>query len=244
MVVDYRESHSSKEYGKYYDESLFSEGSFAYEMWKKEQAIIKDIIDRYTKRGRYMDFACGTGRILSYLESEFDETFGVDISEEMLSVAKQRVNNSTLICGDATQNHEIVPGKFDCITSFRFFLNAQDELRHDALDFIVHKLKGKDSIFIFNIHGNKYSTRWFLVMFDRLFKISKQNQMSLSEIKRMIEPHGLEIVEYHGIGFIYKVFYQFMPKKLWVFMENIFEKIPFSKKFSLYFIFVCKKRSH
>ncbi len=238
---DYRKSHTAKGYGEFYDKNLFTEGEFAYEMWKKERKILEDIVSRYCNGGRYLDFACGTGRVLSLLENKFDESYGLDISKEMLSVAEGKVNKAHLVCGDATNNPDIVPGKFDCITAFRFFLNAQDELRHSVLDFIVKKLNNDDSIFIFNIHGNKYSTRWFLVMFDRLFNISRQNQMSMSDIKKMLEPHGMEIIEYHGVGFIYKVFYKYMPKKLWHFIENLFESLKFLKPFSLYFIFVCKK---
>jgi len=243
MSQDYRDSHTSEGYGKSYDEDLFSRGSFGYEMWKKEQIILKDIVTRYTNRGRYMDFACGTGRVLALLEGYFDEAIGLDISADMQSIAKEKVVNAQLVCGDATKNPDIVSGKFDCITSFRFFLNAQTELREKALGYIASELKDENSVFIFNIHGNKYSTRWFLVMFDRIFNISKQNQMSLTEIKNMLDPHGLEIVRYYGIGFIYKVFYKFMPKFLWNTFESIFARLPFLKGFSLYFIFVCKKKT-
>jgi len=243
MQRDYRESHTSEGYGKFYDNELFSEGKFDYEMWVKERAILKELTKKYTNRGRYMDFACGTGRVLSFLEDNFNEALGLDISKDMLSVAQKKITKASLVCGDVTENPALVNGKFDCITSFRFFLNAQDELRHKALDFIGDKLRDDNSVFIFNIHGNKFSTRWFLVIFDKIFNISKQNQMSINEIKAMIKPHGLDIVEYHGAGFLYKIFYKYMPSILWHFFENIFEKISFLKPFSLYFIFVCKKKS-
>ncbi len=243
MADDYREVHKNEGYGVFYDKDLFTEGSFGYEMWQKEKKILEYIVEKHTKGGRYLDFACGTGRILTTLEDKFDEPIGVDISETMLEQAKKKAKKSKFILGDATLNDNVVEGKFDCISSFRFFLNAQDELRHKALKMIHNKLRNDESIFIFNIHGNKYSSRWFLVLFDRIFNISKQNQMSLKEIKNMIEPHGLEIVEYYGVGFIYKVFYKFMPKTLWRILENSLAKTPFMKPFSLYFIFVCRKKT-
>lgn len=241
---DYRRSHIGKEHGEKYDEQLFSEGSFGYEIWEKEQQILKKIIATYgANRQDLLAFATGTGRVIALLEKEYENATGIDISNDMLIEARKKTTKATFVCGDITQNPEIVKNTFDCITAFRFFLNAQPCLRNDVLRFLVSKLKNKDSIFIFNIHGNKYSTRWFLVMFDRIIVRSRQNQMTMKEIREMIEPHGLEIVDYYGIGFIYKVFYKFMPNSIWQFFENAFESIGFLKPFSLYFIFVCRRKA-
>lgn len=104
---------------------------------------------------------CGTGRIIGYLENQFQESIGIDISSDMLEQAKVKVKHSMLICGDVTKGHNGLEGKFDCITCFRFFLNAEQSLRDEVFGFITNKLKNQDSILIFNIHGNKFSTRWF-----------------------------------------------------------------------------------
>jgi len=241
---DYRGSHIGKAHGEKYDEQLFSKGSFGNEIWKKEQQILKTIIATYgVERQDLLDFATGTGRIVALLEKEYENATGIDISNNMLIEARKKTAKATFICGDITRNPEIVENTFDCITAFRFFLNAQPSLRSDVLRFLVSKLKNKDSIFIFNIHGNKYSTRWFLVLYDRITGRSRQNQMTMNEIKEMIEPHGLEIVDFYGVGFIYKVFYKFMPKSIWRFFEKAFESISLLKPLSLYFIFVCRRKS-
>ena len=67
--------------------------------------------------------------------------------------------------------------------------------------------------------------------------------MSLHDVEKMLECHDLEIVEFHGVGFIYKVFYRFMPRVLWRILENILHSISYLKPFSLFFIFVCKSKS-
>ena len=238
---DYRTSHVGKLHGLKYDDSLFKDGRFDNEIWKKEQVILKGIISKYDVKGRLMDFACGTGRIIGFLEDQFEESIGIDISQNMLDQAKIQTKHSKLICGDLTRNPKLIHGKFDCITCFRFFLNAEPSLRDEVFKFITNKLKNQDSILIFNIHGNKFSTRWFLVVFDKIFKRSYQNQISLKEVKLMLKQHDLEIVEFYGIGFIYKVFFKFMPKFFWRFFEDIFHSLSFLKPFSLYFVFVCKK---
>lgn len=239
--TDYKTLHIGKSHGQKYDDALFKEGRFDYEIWQKEKSVLKEIISKHNMKGRLLDIACGTGRIIGYLEDRFQESIGIDISSDMLEQAKVKVKHSKLICGDVTKNHNEVEGKFDCITCFRFFLNAEQGLRDEVFGFITNKLKNQDSILIFNIHGNKFSTRWFLVVFDKIFKRSYQNQMSLKEVKLMLKQHDLEIVEFYGIGFIYKVFFKFMPKFFWCFFEDIFHSLSFLKPFSLYFVFVCKK---
>lgn len=240
---DYRTSHCGKSFGRKYDERLFKVGGFDSEMWKREQTVLANIISKYTKGGRLLDFACGTGRILRFLENYFEESRGIDLSPDMLERAKLRVKKAELICGDITKNPDIVDGKFDCITSFRFFLNAQNSLRHETLRFLESRLKGPDSVFIFNIHGNKFSTICLMVVKKRLFDRGYQNHMSINEVRRMLKPHSLEIIEYYSVGFIHEVFFRFMPNPIWHFLEDIFGSITSLKPFSLYPIFVCKKIS-
>ena len=60
------------------------------------------------------------------------ESHGVDISESMLGAARAKCRNTQFVCADLT-NSDAEPGPFDLITSFRFFGNAQDELRTAVL---------------------------------------------------------------------------------------------------------------
>jgi len=219
---DYRFSHYGEgSFSDSYDQKLFREGSYDRCIWEKEKEILRKIIEENgIKRERYLDFACGTGRVLSFLERQFRNSIGLDISPTMLEKAKNKVSKSRLICGDATKDPSIVSGTFDCITSFRFFLNAQPELRNEAMSFISTKLKDSDSLFIFNIHGNKISSRWFMVMLNKLRGIPL-NAMSLKEVQDLVARNGLEIVDWFGTNYLDKSFYNYMPKKLWFFIERI-----------------------
>jgi len=265
---DYRTSHLGHSFTKQYDDKLFKPGVFDAELWKREQQVLERIISKYSIKGRLLDFACGTGRIITHLENHFDESIGLDISQDMLEHAKVKIKNSTLICGDVTRDHNLVEGKFDCITSFRFFLNAEDSLRREVLEFITNKLRSAESIFIFNIHGNTFSTRCFMAAFHKLLLMSQQNpsnqgkvtkimshalrvtpsfdktnHMSIKEVRQMLKPYNLEIVEFYGVGHLHEVFYRIMPAFLWKFIEDICYSFTFLKAFSLYPIFITKKSS-
>ena len=241
---DYRKTHIGADHGEKYDEQLFLDGSFGHEIWKTERRLLAEIVSKYgTRRENLLDFATGTGRVVALLENEYQNSYGLDVSPDMLKEARKKTAKSTFVCGDITEDTDIVPDNIDCITAFRFFLNAQPSLRYDVLHHLTSKLRSRDSILVFNIHGNRYSTRWFLVLFDRITGRSRQNQMTMKEIKKMIEPHGLEIVEYYGVGFIYKVFYKFMPKAIWRGLERALASIKLLKPFSLYFIFVCRLKN-
>ena len=59
--MDYRDSHLAK--GDTYDASIAAQPFDAY-MAQHEEAWLRDVIPRLMPRGgRYLDFACGTGRI-------------------------------------------------------------------------------------------------------------------------------------------------------------------------------------
>jgi SAM-dependent methyltransferase len=70
-----------------------------------------------------LDIGCGTGRHLAELEENFEEVFGIDLSEEMLLKAESKINKSktVLICEDFYNLN--IYNKFD-------FLNCSLALMH------------------------------------------------------------------------------------------------------------------
>ena len=138
-----------------YDEKLFSPGTYDSRVWQEEQKLLDRLVEAWVPtRGRYLDFACGTGRIVAHLELRFEVSVGLDISELMLAAARQKVRKASLVYGDATRTANLIGGTFDCITAWRFFLNAQSELRDEAMAFLAGKLATPQSTLMFNIHGN------------------------------------------------------------------------------------------
>ncbi|WP_161813867.1 class I SAM-dependent DNA methyltransferase [Steroidobacter agaridevorans] len=227
-------------WAKDYDTKLFSPGSFDAALWEREQRLLDRILQQHvTGRDSYLDFACGTGRVLAHVEPHFQTAVGLDISETMLAIAKQRVRAAMLVEGDATRDPLLLGGqKFDFITAFRFFLNAQPSLREEAMSFVASALKNDQSRLLFNVHGNRHSTR-ALVAAKAHFTREQFASMSVRECIDLVERHGLEVVEWYGIGSYDKSLLRLMPLSAWRWAE---QAAALPKRFAVYLYFVCRTR--
>ena len=193
--MDYRNSHKSK--GAHYDETIFSTPFDAY-MDRWETYHLARILPRLfpVQIPRYLDFACGTARIAQRIESLALESFGVDVAESMLHAARQKCRNTQFICADLTQG-DTLPGPFDLVTAFRFFGNAQDELRAAALTAINRRLR-LGGYLIVNNHRNPCSC---LGLAYRLAVGTHEMDLSYFKLRKLLWQHGFEIAYRYAIGF-------------------------------------------
>src|SRR4051812_33479433 len=123
----YRAAFSRAELATQYDESQYAPESWSSLLWVVERRILEYLLHReglVKTRERYLDFACGTGRVTGFLAPLFDTTVGVDISEPMLEVARAQLPNATFVKADVREAQVELGGPFDLITAFRFLLNA------------------------------------------------------------------------------------------------------------------------
>jgi SAM-dependent methyltransferase len=151
--VDYREIHLRR--GASYDATIASKPFDAY-MARREAEVLRDVVPRLDLgQGRYLDFACGTGRITSVVAPLVTNATGVDISESMLAVAKEKCPGTRFICADLTRESPDL-GPFDLATSFRFFGNAEDALRRSVLRALARLLR-PGGMLIVNNHRNPES---------------------------------------------------------------------------------------
>jgi SAM-dependent methyltransferase len=128
---DYRRSHLRK--GADYEASLAT-APFDRYMAKHESRLVAWFLDRYFPGGvpAYLDFACGTGRITTQVEPRAARSYAVDVSERMIAEARQKCQKTIFILQDITRQ-ALQLANVDLVTSFRFFGNAQDALRQEAL---------------------------------------------------------------------------------------------------------------
>ena len=76
--------------------------------WDKTNVRNEDIISEILQKGgirkgaKVLDVACGTGVLFSDYESLGAEFVAIDISENMVKKAKEKVPEAEVICGDAT----------------------------------------------------------------------------------------------------------------------------------------------
>lgn len=161
----YRESHLAK--GADYHEQFQANPRRAL-LWEVEQELLGRILRRFLadRPIDHLDFACGTGRILALLEERTRSSTGVDVSSSMLGVARTNVRRAELIEGDLTRSDLLDGRRFDLITAFRFFPNAEPELRRDAIAALASRL-APGGILVFNNHMNLSSIPRRLVRFVR-----------------------------------------------------------------------------
>lgn len=71
----------------------FKTQGFNYEKYRPEypQELCRHAIDQLSNKKRYLDIAVGTGKILLSFCENFEEVKGIDLSEQMLSVASANV---------------------------------------------------------------------------------------------------------------------------------------------------------
>ena len=200
---DYRRSHTDASKPKEYDPQFWTPGTTSHLFWEIEQMLLTEIICAATPRPeRALDFACGTGRVLSFLEKQIPETVGVDISAEMLSMAKQRCRHSRILQGDLTTNPYLLRKKFDLVTAFRFFLNAQPELRQSAVETIARLLKPK-GLLVANFHLNPHSLTGSYLRFRHWLRGTRRAMVSPKDAEKMLRNGGFEIVGIRGYGYLF-----------------------------------------
>jgi predicted TPR repeat methyltransferase len=239
---DYRTSHvGAQSWAQDYDAKLFAPGSFDAAMWEREQLLLDQIVQQHVpQRGSYLDFACGTGRVLSHVEPHFREAVGLDISDNMLAVARERVPGATLVQADATRNPAALQHRlFDFVTAFRFFLNAQPSLRDAAMAFLASTLRDESSRLLFNVHGNRHSTRALLAA-KAMITREQFASMSVRDSLELAARHGLEVVEWYGIGSYDKSLLRLMPMRAWRWAEAV---APLPKRCNVYLYFLCRRRA-
>lgn len=194
--ADYRDSHTDPRKGWQYD-GRFRAFKWRKYLWEREQSALRQILQIHFggKSINYLDFACGTGRILQFMTRHVDSSTGVDVSESMLNECRKKLPDTEIIQADITRNDPLGDRRFDLITAFRFFPNAQQSLRSEVIQALAGHLS-PDGVLVFNNHRNKSSTLFTLA---RILK-SDIPIMSSAEAKRLVASAGLKIIQYFNMG--------------------------------------------
>jgi SAM-dependent methyltransferase len=204
LAFDYRKSHSSPGKGARYDR-LYRPGTALAFYWDRfERPYLAALFARLAADrpgGRYLDFACGTGRILDVGADGFRDTTGIDVSETMLELARRKRPAATILCADVLAD-PIEVGPFDVITLFRFLVRAGD-LREQVLSWLRGVIRD-DGVLIVNNHRNALSVRGLLFRLRRRLHPSDIDHEILSdrEVKAMLARTGWAVVEEYGFGLV------------------------------------------
>lgn len=243
--ISYRESHKYETKGAEY-EAYYQNKTWQRFLWSREQEIILRILEKYfaDRDIHFLDFACGTGRITEFMEDRVKTSTGVDVSGSMLATAREKLKRTEIIEADITAENVLKPRKFNLITAFRFFLNAEPELRSEAMETLAELLDEKGYL-IFNNHQN-FGSPWIRLRYAHYRKKNPggiYNVMSIGQMKKLVEGAGLEIVEIYPAGF-------FNPPKIPVSFHIIRAidwaagKFKFMNQLSENLIAVCRRKKN
>lgn len=204
-------------------------------IWNLEKKIINIFLHKKNKL-IHLDFASGSGRVSKLLKKKVRKQYLLDSSSKMLKYAEKILKNSIIINKDFTKVK--INRKFDLITAFRFFPNAEPHLRKKAIKFISKSLK-KDGIFIFNNHRNFWSLPYLI---RRLTFRSDGFGMTHSEVKKLVSSCKLKICDYRSIGLITDkekssfIFWSIIQK-----VENFLFKINSKHRLGYNIIYIIRK---
>ena len=192
-TVRYTDRHKGR--GSEYHETFSPEvNPYRAMVWRLEQRALDQIVRNHLHPGAisHLDFACGTGRVLEYLSSRVSSTTGVDVSRSMMEVARKGVPQAELIEADLSQQDVLGDRSFDLITAFRFFPNAEPELRQAVFQVLARHLAPK-GILVFNNHKNRNSLRRRIARLRRPGVLT--GTMTHAEVEPLLAGAGLRILQ-------------------------------------------------
>lgn len=135
-----------------YDELIYEDINYN-DFYNKIMEICKE---HDIKFNNYLDLACGTGNLSKIVCKHFKNTYLVDLSEEMLMIASDKLrkqkNNVKVICQDMSEL--ILNNRFDLITcclDSTNYLIEDDDIKNYFLS--VYNHLNDDGIFIFDINS-------------------------------------------------------------------------------------------
>ena len=235
--MKYTDSHKTRKKGSSYSDS-FKNQKYRNMIWSLEKIYLKKILEEHFKFKKilHLDFACGTGRILEFLETRTFCSIGLDVSHEMLKIANKNVK-SKLILGDITKENLLGDRKFNLITIFRFFPNADDDLRKKVLSKINSNIEN-NGLLVINNHRNKDSIVEKIV---RFFINKNYRGLNFKEINLMIDDSNFKLVKVYSMGLFRDSYNKYFPVTIFRIIDIFLGKFSIFSNYGYNQIYVFKK---
>lgn len=179
-------------------------------IWALQQPLLRAQISGILATrpsARALDFACGTGRILSELVRLVPVVEGTDISPAMAERARSRCPSTPISVGDIRHEGLLMHDSYDLVTAFRFVLNARETARRTVLSRLHALLEPRSGWLILNNHGNSMSLR-HLALRARPREADPQNELSDAQMRTLLGESGFRVTSAHGFGILPEVAYR------------------------------------
>lgn len=142
QVVNYKEVYTPK-YFKTKVESLDGELNKGH-FYNYALYLVQDFVFNTV-----LDVGCGFANMLSHLNNLGKKTTGVDVSEHVLEIAKQRVAGGEFICSQLPALSELGDRKFDIVVCYQVLEHLTER---DALESIKRMYDLADKYLILSIY--------------------------------------------------------------------------------------------
>jgi SAM-dependent methyltransferase len=235
--MGYTDSHKGK--GRDYHQTFAPDVNPHRAMvWRLEQRTLDRIFRDHLSPGKvsHLDFACGTGRVLGHFLGRVSST-GVDVAPSMMEVARGVAPSAELIEADLTQRDVLGDRRFDLITAFRFFPNAEPELREAVMKVLARHLAPR-GVLVFNNHKNRNSLPGRISRF--LGRAEPAPSMIHAEVRELVEKAGLRILEALPLASLpFSENHLILPVPLLETMERAISGLPVFTGIAQDVIYVC-----
>jgi SAM-dependent methyltransferase len=255
MKSSYSDRFQNKAAVESYESGEYAPDSYSSFIWDLEKPALEKIIFEFKERRgcpiKLLDFACGTGRILSAVETLVESAEGVDISEAMIQLARGKCHRAVLRVGNILADPGVLQGPYDVITCFRFILNVESEVRRAALVQLKRVLR-PDGLLIASVHGNSKSLRHPAIAWKRWClrntapsERSKWmlNELSLAEARTLFDECGFEIVDEMGFGMMPPTMYRTPLRGVAAGTDRFYARKQWMKGRAIDLLFICRPKS-
>lgn len=208
----YIQSHKDPVKGKQYDTWYATDPWHRY-LWGREQEVLRRLLHEQFGDAPIdlLDFACGTGRITSFLEPLVRSAVGVDVSSSMLGEARTKLTKTELFEGNLLEAPVFGPRTFNLITAFRFFVNAEPALRLGAIRALEPYL-APGGCLVFNNHQNLGSAYIQITKaYARVKGFKFANTLSIAECESLVDSVGMEITRIYPVAMFHLPRVDFPP---------------------------------
>jgi ubiquinone/menaquinone biosynthesis C-methylase UbiE len=216
-TIRYASRFQAKADVEYYDLNVYGAGSYSSRIWELQRPVLAEIFQRHQAKVGHplslLDFACGTGRVTAYLEPLVKRVDGIDISAEMVAVARTRCAKARLQVGDILTQVDLLEKNYDVITAFRFLVNVEPEIRQRVLRALRQRISEPNGLLVVNVHGNSRSLRHPAIVWRRWRERSRPtgqmlNEMSPGETRRLLHECNFQVVKQFGFGILPPTLYR------------------------------------
>jgi SAM-dependent methyltransferase len=240
----YSERYQSSAKAETYESREYAKGGHGEIIWRVESILLEKGIARFLpshREANALDFACGTGRITTFLRPLVRAMTGLDISEKMLEIARPKDSEVRWLHCDILREGNLVSADHDLITCFRFVLMAEPALREACLKALSEKLRSPESLFVIGVHGNPHSYRGLANLRNRILGRRTLPGVSIAQMRSLARRVGLRVDGISGAGYLPHALHRILPGSLVYSLERWLADWPFFRRFGSNLIFFCRK---